>query len=631
MRSPRRLLTLAAFVLCGWCLPGLAAAADSTITIRADLSRAPQRIYHGSLVMPVQPGPLTLLYPKYMPGEHGPTGPVGEVAGLRIAGNGQAIPWNRDPEDPFVFHLQVPAGVDRLNIELDYLPPRSTGQFGNGPSSSDQVAVLSWNTVLLYPAGVSIFDLHYQPSLKLPAGWAAGTALREAGRGDGVINYQTVSLEELVDSPVTTGAHSRTLDLTGKQPVTHKLHISADSEAALDIRPETEAAYKKLVAEGNAMFGSYHYRHYDFLLTLSDHVDSFGLEHHESSDNREGERALIDPARLRTTSTLLPHEYVHSWNAKYRRPAGLTRDDFQEPYDTGLLWVYEGLTQYLGLVLTARSGLWTQDYAHEAIALAAAQQANQSGRSWRPLEDTARAAYLLYGVPSEWKSWRRGVDFYDESALIWLEADVLIRQKTKGQESLEDFLHAFYAGDVGIPAVKPFTYDELVAALGQVLEYDWRSFFDQRIYAVHAEAPLAGLENGGWRLVYTDQPNARSADRQEIDKNIDLWYSLGLALDNGDDAGRVLDVLPGSAAGKAGVPPGSVLLAVNGRRWTKDLLLQAIREAANSDAKVRLLVRNSDFFHEYALDYHDGLRYPHLEQLAMGRDWLDRILAPLTH
>ena len=279
-----------------------------------------------------------------MPGEHGPTGPIAELVGLVIKGNGEPIAWNRDSRDVFTFYVDVPTGVSKLEIELDYLPPRSGGMFGNGPATSDQVAVMSWNTLLLYPAGVSIHDLIYRPSLTLPTGWEYGTALRAKKRRRDRIQFEDVSLAELIDSPVTTGAHYRQIDLTGSAATAHRLHLSADSEAALEIRPETEAAFRKLVAEGIALFDSYHYRTYDFLLTLSDHIDSFGLEHHESSDNRLSERSLIDDAPLNSSAGLLPHEYVHSWNAKTRRPAGLTRDDYQEPYEADLLWVYEGLT-----------------------------------------------------------------------------------------------------------------------------------------------------------------------------------------------------------------------------------------------------------------------------------------------
>jgi len=586
-------------------LPAAGAAAERAtepVEIHVDMRQAPQRILHARLEMPVDPGPLTLLYPKYMPGEHGPTGPIAELVGLVIKGNGERIAWNRDSRDVFTFYVDVPTGVSELEIELDYLPPRSVGMFGNGPATSDQLAVMSWNTLLLYPAAASIHDLIYRPSLTLPAGWKYGTALRAKKSRRDRVHFEDVSLAELIDSPVTTGAHYRQIDLTGSAATAHRLHLVADSEAALEIRPETEAAFRKLVAEGIVLFDSYHYRTYDFLLTLSDHIDSFGLEHHESSDNRLSERSLIDDAPLNANAGLLPHEYVHTWNAKTRRPVGLTRDDYQEPYEADLLWVYEGLTSYLGEVLTTRSGLWQPDYARDALALIAASLSNRPGRSWRPLADTARAAYTLYGAPSEWKSWRRGVDFYAEGVLIWLEVDTQIRALSGNTKSLDDFCAAFFGGASGQPELKPYTYEQLTQALNEIAAYDWRKFFDERIYAVAPEAPLGGIDNAGWRLVYTEEPNLVQKDDDKTGETLDLRYSLGLLIDA--KKGRLLDVLPGSAAGASELAPGSTLIAVNGRRWSNELLQRAIRDAATGDEPIQLLVENSEFFREVNPDPH---------------------------
>jgi predicted metalloprotease with PDZ domain len=612
-------------------LPAAGAAAERAtepVEIHVDMRQAPQRILHARLEMPVDPGPLTLLYPKYMPGEHGPTGPIAELVGLVIKGNGERIAWNRDSRDVFTFYVDVPTGVSELEIELDYLPPRSVGMFGNGPATSDQLAVMSWNTLLLYPAAASIHDLIYRPSLTLPAGWKYGTALRAKKSRRDRVHFEDVSLAELIDSPVTTGAHYRQIDLTGSAATAHRLHLVADSEAALEIRPETEAAFRKLVAEGIVLFDSYHYRTYDFLLTLSDHIDSFGLEHHESSDNRLPERSLIDDAPLNANAGLLPHEYVHTWNAKTRRPVGLTRDDYQEPYEADLLWVYEGLTSYLGEVLTTRSGLWQPDYARDALALIAASLSNRPGRSWRPLADTARAAYTLYGAPSEWKSWRRGVDFYAEGVLIWLEVDTQIRALSENTKSLDDFCAAFFGGASGQPELKPYTYEQLTQALNEIAAYDWRKFFDERIYAVAPKAPLGGIDNAGWRLVYTEEPNLVQKDDDKTGETLDLRYSLGLLI--GAKKGRLLDVLPGSAAGASELAPGSTLIAVNGRRWSNELLQRAIRDAATSDEPIQLLVENSEFFREVTLDYNGGERYPHLERVEGRADLLTPILTPRT-
>lgn len=602
------------------------AQAPGVIDFHVDLTDAPSRIFHARLTVPVQSGPLILLYPKWLPGEHGPTGPIADLVGIKLSAGEQPVPWDRDSGEMFAFHLNIPVGATQLDIELDYLPPSGSGQFTAGAATSDRLAVMSWNTLLLYPAGRQAHELMFRPSLTLPSGWGFGTALVEQGREGSKIRFETVSLLELVDSPVTVGAHHRVIDLTGDAEVRHQLHLIADSDEALGIKPETEQALQRLIAEGIALFGSYHYRKYDFLLTLSDHVASFGLEHHESSDNRLPERTLLDDTRLNLRAGLLPHEFVHSWNAKYRRPEGLARDDFQQPFETDLLWVYEGLTSYLGEVLTSRSGLWTPDYARESLALIAAELSNRPGRTWRPLADTTRAAQILYGTSRAGSSWRRGVDFYDEGVLIWLEVDTLIRRLSDGRRSLDDFCSAFFGGESGLPEVDPFSYAELVAALGEIAAYDWNEFFDTRIYSIQAEAPLDGITNSGWRLVYTEEPNLVQQGDREVNKRFDLTFSLGFSLSTED--GRVRDVIPGSPAAAGGLAPASILVAVNDRRWTPEILRQAIAVARDDDDPIRLLVENSEFFSEVLIDYHDGERNPHLERNDAEPDLLSEILAP---
>ena len=599
---------------------------SAVIDIHVDLSDAPRRIFHARLSMPVQPGSLSLLYPKWLPGEHGPTGPIVDLAGLKLSAAGQQIPWVRDPGEMFAFQANIPVGVTRLDIELDYLPPSGSGQFTAGAATSDRLAIMSWNTLLLYPAGKSAHEIMFRPSLTLPPGWGFGTALVENGRDGDEVRFETVSLATLVDSPVSAGAHHRVLDLTGTAEVRHRLQLVADSEEALAIKPEAEQAFRKLVAEGIALFGSYHYSKYDFLLTLSDHVQSFGLEHHESSDNRVPERTLVEEVRMNSRAGLLPHEFVHSWNAKYRRPEGLTRDDFQTPFQTDLLWVYEGLTSYLGLVLTARSGLWTAEYTQDALARIAARLSNRPGRTWRSLLDTTRAAQILYGSSTAGSSWRRGVDFYDEGTLIWLEVDTLIRQLSKGRRTLDDFCRAFFGGESGLATVAPYSYADLVAALAEIEPYDWKGFFDTRIYAIQAEAPLNGITNSGWRLVYTAEPNLVQQGRQETGELLNLSYSLGFFVSTKDN--RILDVLPGSPAADAGLPHASILVAVNGRRWTPEILQQAIVHSQNTDEPIRLLIENAEFFSEVLVDYHGGEKYPHLERIDRKRDLLQKILAP---
>ena len=423
------------------------------------------------------------------------------------------------------------------------------------------------------------------------------------------------------------GAYFRTVDLSpGGQPP-HWLDMVADSEAALELKPEDSRRFARLVTETGALFGARHYRAYHFLLTLSDHVAHFGLEHHESSDDRESERYLTDAEALKLDAALLPHEMAHSWNGKYRRPTGLATPDFQQPMRGDLLWVYEGLTEYLGLILTARCGLWTDDDFRQWLALEAAGLDNQPGRTWRPLADTAVAAQLLYGARGEGEAWRHGVEFYGEGALIWLEADVLIRQQSQGRRSLDDFCKRFFGGQSGPPRVVPYNFGEVVAALNEVARYDWRQFFLARVYTPTQHAPLGGVENAGWRLEYTNTASAMFKSAESSHKSTDLRFSLGLTIKEG---GAVQDVIPGSPADQGGIGGGMQLMAVNGRRWTPELLHTAIRTARTNTAPIELLVANEDYFKSCKVDYHEGEKYPCLARAPAKPDVLAEILRPRT-
>jgi predicted metalloprotease with PDZ domain len=426
---------------------------------------------------------------------------------------------------------------------------------------------------------------------------------------------------------VVAGEFFRTIDLTpGKQPA-HVINIVADSAADLAMKPEDVRHFMRLVAEANALFGAHHYRDYHFLLTLSDHVAHFGLEHHESSDDRQGGDYLTDDDGIRAFPDLLPHEMTHSWNGKYRRPAGLATPDYQQPMRDELLWVYEGLTDYYGKVLAARSGLATNDDFRESFAITAAMLEDRNGRLWRPLADTAVAAPMLYDAPGQGVSRRRSVDFYPEGDLIWLEADTLIRQQTHGKKSLDDFCRKFHGGENSTPKVVPYTYDEVVQTLNKVAPYDWNGFFQKRIYQIANHAPLGGIENGGWRLAWTNEVPAFLKVREDQRKSTDLSYSLGFSL---SPEGNVGDVLPGSPADQAGVVQGMKLVAVDGRAWSVKLLRAAVARAATNNAPVVLLTEHEDYYQTCAVDDHGGERYPVLERDPSKPDLLDAIIRPLT-
>jgi predicted metalloprotease with PDZ domain len=604
-----------------------ALAQNKPIALNVDATDAPRKILHARMRIPAQPGPLTLLYPKWLPGEHSPSGPITDLVAVSMSAAGKPVLWRRDADDMFAFHLEVPAGADAVEVSVDFLLPPNSGGFSSGASATAQLLDLSWNYVLLYPEGAKGGELQYAATLRLPDGWKFGTALPLARASAGVLEFSPVSLETLVDSPLIAGAYFRTVDLSPGGNPPHALHIVADSAAALEMKPEDVGHFSHLTAETGALFGARHYRGYSFLLTLSEHVAHFGLEHHESSDNRAPERMLIDEDLRKGRATLLPHEMVHSWNGKYRRPVGLATPDFRQPMKGELLWVYEGLTDYLGIVLATRCGLWTNQNFLENLALNAAMLDRQAGRAWRPLADTAVAAQLLYFARSEGTAWRRSVDFYREGDLIWLETDVLIRQKTQGRRSLDDFCKMFHGGESSAPRVVPYSLDDVLAALNQVAAHDWREFFQTRVYATNPRAPLGGIEGSGWRLTDQDTVPDMLKSRESADKFTDVSFSIGLQI---KEDGAVMDVVPGSPADKAGVGAAMKLVAVNGRRWKPELLRNAIKFARTNAAPIELLLENEEFFKTCKVDYHNGERYPRLERDATKPDLLAEILKPLT-
>ena len=592
------------------------------IELTLDATEAPRKVLHARMTIPAQPGPLTLLYPKWIPGEHGPTGPITELVNLKITAGRQTLEWQRDQTDMFAFHLTVPPGARNIEVALDYLLTAVTEGFSSGASASAQLVVVNWNQVLLYPEGRPATEISFAPTIRLPAGWKFGTALDVAREARGEVEFQPVSLVTLIDSPLLAGANFRVLPLAAA-PVRHEIDVAADSDAALNFKQRDIDGFKQLVPEAQALFGAHHYRHYNFLFTLSDQVASFGLEHHESSDDRLAERTMLDDASAKVAAGLLPHEFVHSWIGKYRRPAGLVTPSFQQPQRTELLWVYEGLTEYLGVVLTARSGLWTEQDTRENLAWLAGYLDKRGGRGWRPLADTATAAQLLYEAPAAWANARRGVDFYDEGTLIWLEADARIRQQTNGQKSLDDFCHLFHGPPSGPPEVRTYEFEDVVSALNQIAPGDWAGFLNTRVRAVAPRAPLGGLEASGWRLVYNDTPNEYVTATEKVNKNINLSFSLGLLL---KEDGTITDIVPGAPGEAAGLSPGMKVIAVNSRRFSTDVLHDAIKAAKTDREPIELLVENAEYYRTHKLNYHGGESYPHLERIAGRPDMLGEII-----
>ncbi|HEV8040609.1 MAG TPA: hypothetical protein VGP62_17190, partial [Bryobacteraceae bacterium] len=538
-----------------------------TITLHVDLTDAPRNIYHAQLSIPVRGGEIALVFPKWIPGNHRPSGPIGALTGIRMEAAGRVVPWLRDPVEMYEFHVTVPAGVERLDVWLDAITSLDSAG-GGGPAASDDILDLNWNAVVLYPKGARSDDVSFEASVILPPGWRFGTALPVASASGDEVRFSPVTLTTLVDSPLIAGVHFREVELTkaGEAPV-HVMDVVADSDADLAMTPQDQAAYQKLVAETGTLFGARHYRHYDFLLTLSDQVGGHGLEHHESNDSVAGERTFLDPNLHMLYAGLVPHEFVHSWNGKYRRPAGLATPNYQEPMIGDLLWVYEGLTEYLGELLTERSGLLTDEQYRESLAETAAMLDHRTGRTWRPLEDTARSVQTLRMMGSQWQSWRRSLDYYPEGELIWLEVDAIIRHQTQGGRSLNDFCRRFYGGESGPPGVVPYTFDDVVHALNDVAPYDWAHLLAERANTISAHAPLGGIERGGWRLVYNDKPNLYIEAAEKVFKFANFSYSLGFDV-NVD--GKLNDVIVGSPAYRAGLGAGMKLIAVNGRKWSPE-------------------------------------------------------------
>lgn len=614
------------FTICFLLLAALSRA-QKPIELAVDVTDAPRKILHARLIIPVKPGPLTLMYPEWIPGEHGPTGPIDNLAGVVFRANGQRIPWKRDSVHMFEFHLTVPEGVTELNASVDFLATAQPTGFSAGASTSPNLAIISWNEFTLYPSGMASKDVKFAPSITLPGGWKSATALTESSRAGNTIRFEPVSLDMLVDSPLLTGRFFKEVPLAPDITPKHYLDLASDGPEDLAISSEQVEEFSNLIRETGALYQSRHYSSYHFLMTLSESVAHFGLEHHQSSDDRVDARTFIEEDLNVLNASLLPHEFTHSWNGKYRRPAGLATSDFSQPMKGDLLWVYEGLTEYASTILSVRSGLWNQDQFLGNLAMTAAEMNARPGRTWRDLQDTATAAQTLYETVDAWDNWRRSVDYYPEGALIWLDADITIRRLSKGARSLNDFCAKFLGqgGNTG-PEVVAYTFDSLVAALNAIQPYDWAQFFRERLNSNAEAAPLGGITDGGYRLEFTDTAGEMSRDNEAYYRGVNAWYSLGFKTSDQS----VQDVLVGSIADKAGLGPGMKLVAINGRKATDELLHNAIRDAKGTTDPIGIIVENQGFYKVIKLEYHEGEKYPHLLRDGKSPALLDEVIKPMV-
>jgi predicted metalloprotease with PDZ domain len=600
------------------------------IDLAVDATDTDRRIVTVRETLPVGGGggDVVLLYPEWLPGTHAPEGAIDRLAGLTIAAGGTPLPWKRDVANVFAFHVAVPKGAASLDIAFQYLSPVSEKQ---GPTEiTSTIATLEWNSLALYPAGFYARQIPVQASLTLPAGWTFATALETARSDADTTVFKPTTIETLIDSPVYAGRYAARFDLRAPGPAPVRLTVFADKPGELIVKPEQLAAHRALVQQAYRLYGSRHYDHYDFLLSVSDLTQPQGLEHHRSSEDGVAAGYFADYDKAAADRTLLPHEYTHSWNGKFRRPADLWTPNYNVRMRDSLLWVYEGMTEYWGEVLTARSGLRTPEQEREALALTMATYDAVPGRSWRPLQDTTNDEIINPRRPQSWSTWQRFEDYYDEGALIWLDADTLIRERSGGARSLDDFARTFLGIDDGSWVPATYGFDDLVKALGAVEPLDWAAFLRARLDGVGKGAPLDGLKRSGYRLVYNDTPNAilASAEGQDrgdaYDKTRDFTFSVGLVVAK---EGALKRVQWGGPAFKAGLTAGDRIIAVNGLPYADDTLADAIRDAEKTPAPILLIVKTADRFKVVSIDWTGGLRYPHLERDPARPDLLDAILA----
>jgi predicted metalloprotease with PDZ domain len=589
--------------------------------LRVDATDAPRNILHSVVTIPVASGEVTLVYPKWIPGNHRPTGPIQNLTGLHIRAGDRELEWQRDLVDMWAFHLKVPEATRELEISFDTVTYN-----GKNSASSSKLMDLNWNQVVLYPKDKDSDAVEVAASILLPAEWKFGTALTPASQSGNTTEFQPVSLTRLVDSPLIAGLYYRQMQLAAPgERLVHVIDMVGESEESLEMSDKDLASYKQLVAETGKLFGARHYEKYHFLWTLSDQTLHRGLEHHESSDNGTMEDVFTNPSAHNLEADLLPHEFVHSWNGKYRRPWDLATANYQEPMKGDLLWVYEGFTDYLGNILAARTGLRSPEQFRENLAYTAAMLDHRAGRTWRPLQDTATSVQILFAGAPQWLNWRRSADYYPEGYLIWLEVDAMIRRQTKGQKSLNDFCRIFYGPPSGPPKVVTYRFEDVVAALNEIAPYDWARLLRERLDSKSPHAPMGGIEQGGWRLIYTDQKNSTMEASEKVGEDLDLSFSLGLIVTR---EGELRDVIPGSPAYAAGLGPGMKVIGINGRKWSKDAMRAAVKGSLHSREPVAILAENGDYLNTYQVDYHGGEQYPHLVRVDSQPDVLSDIIKP---
>jgi predicted metalloprotease with PDZ domain len=594
--------------------------APGMLKIEVDATNLSQRIFRIKETIPVQAGPLVLLYPKWVPGGHSPRNPMDDIAGLTFTANGRKLDWKRDTLETSAFHLDVPEGVTEIVADFDYLTPTGPGQ--GRVVMTPNMLNLQFIATSLYPAGHYMHQIMVDPRVTYPAGWTAFSGMHEESRTGDTVDYENVPYDIFVDSPVYAGRYAKNIDLTpagSKVPV--KLGVVADAPKYLEATPEQIKIHKQLIEQALKLYGAQHYDHYQFLFSLSDQMGGNGLEHQRSSEDGEGTDYFTGWKEKQGFDDLLAHEYTHSWNGKYRRPADLWVPTLNTPMQDSLLWVYEGQTQYWGNVLAARSGMRPLPASIDALSLVAATYAdNRPGLEWRGVQDTTNDPIVVGRAPRAYRNYQMSEEYYSAGQMIWLEADAMIRAGTKGRKSLDDFARAFFGVNDGEWEVQnTYTFDDVVKTLNGVYPYDWATFLRDRLDG--KKGVTGGIEAAGWKLVYKDEPNdfAKSFGGRG---GADYTYSLGLSV--GKD-GNIGDVRWHGPAFEAGIGTGTTIVAVNGQAYDKDVLDDAVKAAKDGKAPIQLLLKEFDQYRTVAIDYHGGLRYPHLERIPGKPDYLTPI------
>jgi predicted metalloprotease with PDZ domain len=589
-----------------------------TLQISVDATDIAHRVFRVHEVVPAQPGPLTLLYPQWLPGNHSPSGPIDKFAGLVVKANGKVLPWTRDPLNVYAFHVEVPQGAGNVEVDFQYLTPQNTRQ--GRVVMTPEMLNLQWNANTLYPAGYYTRQIKAEASVTFPAGWQFGSALEVASRDGDTVHFKPTTFNTLVDSPIYAGKYFKRLDLDpgAKTPV--HMDIVADAPKYLEIKPEQVKPFRELVQQMYKLYGAHHYSHYDFLVSLSEKMSGNGLEHHQSSEDGTSADFFTEWDKNALGRDLFSHEFNHSWDGKYRRPADLWTPNFNVPMQDSLLWVYEGQTQFWGQVMASRSGLWNTEQAHDMWAFVAATY--DKGRpglaSWRNVQDTTNDPIIAQRAPLPYRNYQSSEDYYSAGQLIWLDVDGKLRELSHGKKSIDDFAKDFFGMDNGSFVTNTYTFDDVVKTLNGIAPYDWATYLRSRL---DGHGPLiGGFESHGWKLVYTDKPNAALKAFEARRHFADLTYSLGVAVGKG---GAIADVLWDGPAFKAGLSPGMTIVAVNGHDYDPDALKDAVAAAAKDKSQpIELLVKNFDEYKTLRIDYHDGLKYPHIVRDSSKPDTL---------